>query len=56
MVLMNADGSEGIAASIKIGVQVPFFGGIGDILIGVGAVVGAIGLLMLYFTIKRNPP
>ena len=56
VVLMNADGSEGIEANIKVGVQVPFFGGIGDILIGAGVVVGAIGLVMLYFTIKRNQP
>ena len=56
VVLMNADGSEGITANIRLGVQVPFFGGLGDILIGAGVVVGAIGLLMLYFTIKRNQP
>ncbi len=56
VVLMNADGSEGLAADIKLGVQVPFFGGIGDILISVGVVVGVIGLAMIYFTIKRNQP
>jgi hypothetical protein len=56
LVIMNADGSEGIEANIKVGVQVPFFGGIGDILISAGVVVGAIGLVMLYFTIKRNQP
>lgn len=56
VVLMNADGSEGFAADIKLGVQVPFFGGLGDILIGVGVVIGIIGLAMIYFTIKRNQP
>jgi hypothetical protein len=56
VVLMNADGSEGINADIKVGVQVPFFGGIGDILICAGVVVGAMGIVMLYFTIKRNQP
>lgn len=56
LVMMNADGSEGIDADMKIGVRVPFFGSIGDILLGVGVVFGAIGVLMLYFTIKRNQP
>ncbi|MFC1803803.1 zinc ribbon domain-containing protein [Thermoproteota archaeon] len=56
LVMMNADGSEGIDSEIKIGVRVPFFGSIGDILLGVGVVFGAIGVLMLFFTIKRNKP
>jgi hypothetical protein len=53
---MNADGSPDVSADIKLGVQVPFFGSIGDILLSIGVVVGVIGVLMLYFTIKRNQP
>ena len=54
LVLMNADGSPGINADVKIGAQVPFLGGLGNILIMAGLTVGAIGVLMIYFTIRRN--
>ena len=54
LVLMNADGSPGINADVKIGAEVPFLGGLGNILVMAGLVVGAFGVLMLYFTIRRN--
>lgn len=56
VVLMNADGSEDVSANIKVGVEVPFFSGIGDILLSVGVVIGAVGVLLLYLTLKRNQP
>lgn len=54
LVMMNADGSAGVDADVKIGVQIPFFGGIGNILLTSGIVVGVFGLLLLYFAIRRN--
>jgi hypothetical protein len=54
LVMMNADGSAGVDADVRIGVEIPFFGGIGNILLTAGIVVGAFGVLMLYFTIRRN--
>ena len=33
-VIMNDDGSKGIDVDVKSGVEVPFFGSIGDILLG----------------------
>lgn len=56
VVIMNADGSEGIEADIQIGAKVPFFGSIGNILFTAGIFVGAIGVLMIYFTLKRSQP
>jgi len=56
IVIMNADGSEGIDAEIQVGASVPFFGSIANILISVGLFVGAIGGLMIYFTLKRSQP
>lgn len=56
IVIMNADGSEGIDAEIQVGANVPFFGSIADILIYAGLFVGAIGGLMIYFTLKRSQP
>ncbi len=56
LVLMNADGSAGIDTDVKIGVKVPFFGGLGNILLVVGLFVGGIGILLIYFTVKRNQP
>ncbi len=54
IVIMNADGSEGIDANIQVGASVPFFGSIANILIYAGLFVGAIGGLMIYFTLKRS--
>lgn len=56
LVLMNADGSRNVDADIKLGVEVPFFAGLGNILLTAGLFVGGIAVLMLYFTIKRNQP
>jgi hypothetical protein len=56
LVMMNADGTPNISADVKLGVQLPFFGGIGNILLVSGIFIGAIGIMMLYFTIKRNRP
>ena len=56
IVIMNTDGSEGIDADIQVGASVPFFGSIADILIYSGLFVGAIGGLMIYFTVKRSQP
>ena len=56
LVMMNADGSAGVDADVRIGVQIPFFGGLGNILLTTGIVVGVFGVLMLYFTIRRNQP
>ncbi len=56
VVIMNADGSEGIMADIQVGVRVPFFGSLGNILLYSGLFVGAIGVLLLYFTLKRSQP
>ena len=53
IIIMNADGSEGIDADIQGGASVPFFGSIANILIYAGLFVGAIGGLMIYFTLKR---
>lgn len=55
-VIMNADGSEGIKADIQVGVKVPFFGSLGNILISAGAFVGLIGVVMIYLTLKRSQP
>jgi hypothetical protein len=55
-VIMNADGSEGIEADIQVGVKVPFFGSLGNILFTAGVFVGAIGVIMIYFTLKRSQP
>lgn len=54
LVLMNADGSRGVDADVKLGVEIPFFGGLGNILVVAGLFVGGIGVLMLYFTLRRN--
>ena len=56
LVMMNADGSAGIDADVRFGVEIPFFGGLGNILLTTGIVVGAFGVLLLYFTIRRNQP
>jgi hypothetical protein len=56
IVIMNADGSEGIDAEIQVGISVPFFGSISGVLIYAGLFVGAIGGLMIYFTLKRPQP
>ena len=56
IIIMNADGSEGIDAIIQVGASVPFFGSIANILISVGLFVGAIGGLMIFFTLKRSQP
>ena len=55
-VIMNADGSEGIEADIQVGAKVPFFGSLGNILFTAGVFIGAIGVLMIYFTLKRSQP
>lgn len=55
-VIMNADGSEGIQADVQIGVKIPFFRSIGNILLTAGVFVGAIGAMMIYFTLKRSQP
>lgn len=54
VVIMNADGSEGINADIQVGAKVPLFGSIADILLYVGIFIGAGGLLMVYLTLKRS--
>ncbi len=54
LVMMNSDGSAGIDADVRIGVEVPFFAGIGNILLTAGIFIGVIGALMLYFTIRRT--
>ncbi|MBD3173368.1 zinc-ribbon domain-containing protein [Candidatus Bathyarchaeota archaeon] len=54
LVMMNADGSSAISADIKIGVQMPFFAGIGNIMLSTGFVLGAFGAIMIYLTIRRN--
>ena len=54
LVMMNSDASEGIDADVRVGVEVPFFAGIGNILLTAGIFIGAISVLMLYFTIRRN--
>lgn len=56
VVIMNADGSEGIAADIQVGARIPFFGNLGNILLTAGVFVGGIGVMMIYFTLKRNQP
>jgi hypothetical protein len=56
VVIMNADGSEGIQADIQVGARVPVFGSLGNILSTAGVFVGAIGVLMIYFTLKRSQP
>jgi hypothetical protein len=54
LVMMNADGSSGIDADVKIGVEIPFFAGIGNILLAAGVLIGFIGALILYFTIRSS--
>jgi hypothetical protein len=56
LVMMNADGSAIIDADVKIGVQIPFFGGLGNVLVIAGIIVGGFGVIMLYLTIRRNQP
>lgn len=56
LVMMNADGSSGVLADIKIGVQMPFFAGIGNIMLSAGLVLGAFGAILIYLTIRRNNP
>ena len=56
MVIMNSDGSEGIEANVQVGAKVPFVGSIGNIFITAGVFFGAIGVMMIYFTLKRSKP
>ena len=56
VVIMNSDGSEGIQADIQVGVRVPIFGSLGNILLTAGLFVGALGVLMVYFTLRRSQP
>jgi hypothetical protein len=56
VVIMNADASEGIHVNVQVGVRVPFFGSLGNILLTAGLFVGAIGVLLVYFTLKRSQP
>lgn len=53
-VIMNADGSDGIKADVQIGVKIPVFGSIGNILLTVGLFFGGIAVLLLYFTLRRS--
>jgi hypothetical protein len=39
-----------------VGARVPVFGSLGNILSTAGVFVGAIGVLMIYFTLKRSQP
>jgi hypothetical protein len=54
--MMNADGSRGIDADVRLGIEIPFFGGLGNILMISGIIVGGFGVILLYLTIRRNQP
>ena len=56
VVIMNSDASEGIKTNVQVGVKLPFFSSLGNILLTVGLFIGAIGVLLVYFTLKRNRP
>ncbi len=56
IVIMNTDGSEGIKANIQVGVKVMFIRNLGNALLSGGLIVGVLGVLLLYFTIKRRYP
>lgn len=56
LVMMNADGSPSVSARVNLGVQMPFFTGIGNVLIVMGIFVGLIGVAMIIYIIRTNRP
>jgi hypothetical protein len=56
LVIMNSDGSAGVSSRVNIGVQMPFFTGIGNVLIVIGIFVGLIGVAMIIYIIRTNRP
>jgi hypothetical protein len=58
IVVMNADGSPGVAAGVKVGANVPFLGTLGWISLGAGLVLlaGAGGLMALGFRKPHTRP
>lgn len=55
LVLMNTDGSAGVDLSGSVGVKVPWISGLGiGLLIG-GIVALIIGIIMIYFAVRRPP-
>lgn len=49
IVLMNANGSSTIDATVQVGAKIPILGGIGNILIALGVVVLILGGLIIYY-------
>ncbi len=55
LVLMNTDGSAGVDLSGSVGVKVPWLSGLGIGLLVGGVVVLIIGIVMIYFAVRRPP-
>ena len=53
LVLMNADGTRGISASAAVGIKAPIVVTIAIIVLGVGAVMFALGLLVVVLSARR---
>jgi hypothetical protein len=54
-VVMNADGSAGVAVDARIGATVPALGGLAWGMLGVGLLLLVIGVLLVALAIRRRP-
>jgi hypothetical protein len=55
-VVMNADGSAGVAIDARVGATVPALGGLAWGLLGVGLLLAVIGGLLVALAVRRRPP
>jgi hypothetical protein len=55
-VVMNADGSAGVAMDARVGATVPALGGLAWVLLGIGLFMVLVGTLLLVLAIRRRRP